>query len=257
MNKQNTIILVLALALIGGTAVGMQRLKANQKLGKPGIKATAVPGSPRLDIYLPEYVLDYDSVVRPTGQDLLNGLPPDTSFMTRNFTLMDTNQAGRTDGILMNVVMMGTDRTSIHKPQFCLTGSGWNIDGAISSPDTVRIESPYPYDLPVMKLVSTRDVEETNGDKIRLRGIYVYWFVADHELTADHWTRMRKMATHLLSTGELQRWAYVSCFTRCFPGQENEAYERVKKFIASAVPKFQLATNPRVASNEPAQTASR
>ena len=175
--------------------------------------------------------------------------------MARRYTTMDTNLASRIDALLLSVVLMGTDRTSIHKPQFCLSGSGFDIDDAESAPDTVRVESPHPYDLHVMKLVTSRE-DVVNGQPVKLRGIYVYWFVADHDLTADHWTRMRKMAAHLLSTGELQRWAYVSCFTRCLPGQEEATYGRMKKFIAAAVPEFQLASNPPAGGARAEQTAA-
>jgi hypothetical protein len=239
MNKQNITMLVVALALIGGAALGMQRLKTHQKLGAPGVNTAAIPGSARLNIPLPEKVLDYDSVIVPTDKGVLSGLPSDTSFGQRYYT-----DGTRNDGIQMNVVLMGTDRTSIHKPQFCLTGSGWNIDGAESSLDTIRIGRPYPYDLPVMKLSTTGGMKK-DGETVKVRGIFVYWFVADHDLTASHETRMWNSATHLLRTGELERWAYVFCFARCFPGEEAATYSRLKKFINAAAPEFQLATGPR------------
>lgn len=215
MNKQRAILMSLALVLIGGTAMGLHWLKTNQRLGHPGIKTSEIPGSPRLNVYLPEQVLDYDSVMIPTDTNVFNGLPHDTSFAERRYTRPNDYP------LLVNIVLMGSDRTSIHKPQFCLTGSGWNIDDSDSSFDTVRVQSPYPYDLRVMKLLSTREVADNQGKPLTIRGIYVYWFVADHDLTADHWTRMQKMAVHLLQTGELQRWAYVSCLGYCLPGQED------------------------------------
>jgi hypothetical protein len=48
------------------------------------------------------------------------------------------------------------------------------------------------------------------------------------------------MARTLLTTGVLERWAYITFFAPCQPGQENETYERMKKLIAAAVPDFQL-----------------
>jgi hypothetical protein len=71
--------------------------------------------------------------------------------------------------------------------------------------------------------------------------------VADQELTADHLQRMWWMARDLIRTGILQRWAYVSCFSVCVPGQEEATYQRMKEFIVAAVPEFQL-TNGRSAS---------
>jgi Protein of unknown function (DUF3485) len=252
MNRQKWILLLLALAMIGGTASTLTHLKASQKLGRPGIKTAPIPGSVRLAISLPEHVLQYDSTNIPTDQGALEGLPHDTSFAQRRYFTTD-NQL---DWLHVLVVLMGTDRTSIHKPQFCLQGSGWDFDDHDSRPDTVRIESPHPYDLPVTKMVMTRP-ETFNGQTVSISGIYVYWFVADGQLTGSHFTRMWSSAAHLLQTGELQRWAYVGCLGVCLPGQEQATYERMKKFIAASVPEFQLTSGPEIPGQMPAQTAER
>jgi hypothetical protein len=77
-----------------------------------------------------------------------------------------------------------------------------------------------------------------------LRGVFLYWFVADNELTAYHWERMWWMARDLVRTGVLQRWAYVTVFSPCFPGEEEATFERMKRFVSSSVPEFQLAAGP-------------
>ena len=74
------------------------------------------------------------------------------------------------------------------------------------------------------------------------RGLYLFWFVSGDELTDDHKTRMWSMAKKLLTTGTLQRWAYVSYFTACPPEMEQAALKRVTELIAAAVPEFQLTT---------------
>jgi len=89
-----------------------------------------------------------------------------------------------------------------------------------------------------------------------IRGIDVYWFVAEDQLTGSHWVRMRNSATHLLRTGELQRWAFVFCFTTCRPGEEKATYEHMCKFLAASVPEFQLTAGPRLAGQNATQTAS-
>jgi hypothetical protein len=242
MNKQNWTVLLVALALIGGTSVLLVEMRVHQRLGQPGVKTAIIPGSKRLSVYLPPKVLNYDSVVVPTDTNVLEGLPHDTSFIQRRYFDPTGNL------LLCNIVLMGTDRTSIHKPQFCLTGIGWTISDAESSSETVRIERPYPYDLRVMKLVtSPRALKDSKGNTFMASGVYVYWFVADNDLTESHWTRMRHISTHLLATGELERWAYVSCFAICPPGGEEKAYQQIKNFIAASVPEFQLAHGPRVA----------
>jgi hypothetical protein len=49
---------------------------------------------------------------------------------------------------------------------------------------------------------------------------------------------------HMMSTGVLQRWAYISCFSVCAPGQEGAAFDRMKEFLAASVPQFQLFPRP-------------
>jgi hypothetical protein len=138
---------------------------------------------------------------------------------------------------------MGSDRTSLHKPQFCVEGAGWHIDKSASRQEAVPVERPFRYNLPVMKLLATKQIEY-EGQVQTFRGIYVYWFVADDAYTAQHWQRMWWMARELFHTGVLQRWAYVPCWAICLPGQEEATFERMKKFIADSVPEFQLTPKP-------------
>ena len=228
----------MVLAVISVGACLLLYLQSHQRLGQPGVRLAAQPvrdPEGRVvgtnSVSLPEQVLDYSSEPAPVTRLELGWLPKDTTYGRRLY------QAPDGFGVLMSVVLMGTDRTSIHKPQYCLTGQGWRIDR--SDQTTIRVERPDPYDLPVMRLTATGIRETAAGEKSVARGIYVYWFVADNELTADHLERMWWMARDLICTGTLQRWAYVSCFAACLPGQEEATYRRMKEFIAASVPEFQ------------------
>jgi hypothetical protein len=237
MNKQKWIILISALCLMGGSAALLRRLQANQKLGQPAVKTSSIPGSPRLKVELPERVLDYTSQAVELDQGVLEWLPPDTSFGQRVYRAPDGFEA------LINVVLMGSDRTSIHKTEFCLEGQGWSIDRGASFETKVRLERPYAYDLPVMKFVASREAT-IGGERRTARGIYVMWFVADDEFTAQHWQRMWWMARDLLLTGVLQRWASIAYFAQCAPGQEEAAFARLKQLINASAPEFQLVPRP-------------
>ncbi len=237
MNRQKTIILVVSLVLIGATAGLLMNLRAHQKLGLPAVKTSPLADSPCLQVDLPEHVPGYDSKPLEMQQIVMDYLPKDTSFGRRLYTAPDGFWTAVT------VVLMGTDRTSLHKPQFCLSGSGWRIDDHLSSETSVRLERPCSYDLPVMKLIAD-NVVTIDGQQVPAKGVYVYWFVADNEYTAKHWQRMWWMARDLFRTGVLQRWAYISYFSICPPGQEDATFERMKKLIASSVPEFQLTPPP-------------
>ena len=234
MNKQKWIILIAALGLMGGAAGLLTRLQSNQKLGRPAVKTTPIPGSQRLQVNLPEHVLDYTSEAIEVDNTTLAWLPQDTSFGQRQYRAPDGFTAS------VNVVLMGRDRTSLHKTEFCLEGQGWRIDRSASAETKVRLDQPFPYDLPVMKFIANKEVTD-HGQTLHARGVYVFWFVAgDDEYTARHWQRMWWMARDLCRTGVLQRWAMIAYFTVCAPGQEDATFERMKKFIAASAPEFQL-----------------
>src|SRR6266404_6911099 len=140
----------------------------------------------------------------------------------------------------MNAVLMGTDRTSIHQPQYCLTGNGWQIDQ--TEMESIPVSQPRGYDLPVNKLTLSRTWRLPNGSEQRGSAVFVYWFVAENRLTAQHGQRMFDMGLEMLRTGVLQRWAYVLCYSECLPGGEEITYNRMKELIAAAVPQLQLTT---------------
>jgi hypothetical protein len=239
MNKQQWVILVLALSLIGGGAAVLKHLQANQKLGRPAVKTSPIPGSPRLLVDLPQHVLDYSSEKLDDDPMTLNTLPQDTSFGGRRYSAPD--------GFVttLNVVLMGSDRTSLHKTEFCVEGQGWLINRSASCETSIHVDRPYPYELPVMKFIATKQAT-IDGQPVTAQGVYVFWFVADNdELTARHTQRMWWMARDLFQTGILQRWAFIGCFSICAPGQEDATFERMKKFIAAAAPEFQLVPRPK------------
>jgi hypothetical protein len=238
MKKQKWIILIVALGLMGGAAGLLADLRANQKLGQPAVKTSPIPGSIRLQVELPERVQDYTSEAVPVDKGTFEWLPADTSFGQRLYKAPDGFE------VSVNVVLMGSDRTSLHKTEFCLEGQGWRIDWNVSGETTIHMDRPYPYDLPVTKLIATREGKEQER-AFTARGVYVVWFVADDdEYTARHWQRMWWMARDLLRTGVLQRWAMISYFAVCAPGQEEATFERMKKLINASVPEFQLAPRP-------------
>jgi hypothetical protein len=234
MNKQTGIALVVTLAIMGGAALWLNHMRGHQQLGQPGVKTSPIANSQRVRVELPERALDYSSESVEQDDVTLSTLPKDTSFGTRRYKAADGFQ------VLASVVLMGGDRTSIHKPQFCLRGSGWVIQQ--TDPEVIHMDRPKEYDLPVMKLTVSPEKPDPSGRE--MRGFYVYWFVADKEYTRDHWQRMWWMAKDMLSTGVLQRWSYITYFATFPHGYEEAAFERMKKLIAASAPEFQLTPGP-------------
>ncbi|MSU27726.1 MAG: exosortase/archaeosortase family protein [Pedosphaera sp.] len=225
---------LLLMALAGGV---IYQLQTRQTLGRPGVLAEPQADSPRWRIPLPEQVAGMTSQEVPAAEVELSALPADTSIGKRLYT------ATNGPPLLLQVVLMGRDRTSIHQPQYCLTGQGWLIEKT----EEVRLplaQQP-PHEVPALKLTASKVFTTADGQRVPVRAIYVYWFVADGALTAHRSQRLRWMAEELLKTGTLQRWAYVACFAQCAPGDEDQTFARVKEFVAAAVPEFQRSPAPR------------
>jgi hypothetical protein len=233
--RRKSILCVCALVLTAGTAFLLAAVP--QKLGSAGVKASPMPDSERWEIYLPEHVLDFESRSEEPDAETLSMLPKDTSLADRVYYKRGVPPC------VSSVVLMGTDRTSIHKADYCLRGQGMRIQQITE--DKIHMDQPQPYDLPVIKIVADEAVS-VNGKAVTKRCVYVYWYVADGALSNDRsgFGRMWGMTKQLLFTGVLQRWAYVRFYTFCEPGQEDAAYGELKQLIVASVPQFQLTPRP-------------
>jgi len=230
MKNQKWILFSLALVLMAGTASALTWFRANQKLGRPGIIAETIPGSVMMKINLPERVLDFTSTNVPESETELGYFPSDTSYVRRCYT----NDLP----ISATVILMGADRTSIHKPEYCLPGQGWTINE--KAVVNIPVAGWQNYQMPVAKWIVGNSYPSPDGQRQPVSGLYVFWFVADGEQTPDNNQRMWWLGRDLLRTGVLQRWAYISYFTVCAPGQEDAAFERLKNLIVHSVADYQL-----------------
>ncbi|MCB1125891.1 MAG: exosortase-associated EpsI family protein [Verrucomicrobiae bacterium] len=236
-------LILVSVAIMAAGSLTLVRLSASQALGRPGVRGGAEdPETGRLELSLPARILDYTSTNVPPTQAEQDTLPKDTSFAKRHYRAPDGFQ------IALTVVLMGTDRTSIHKPEYCLTSQGWQITGRETV--SVKIGAPHPYALPARLFTTERLLELQGGQARRDGGVYLFWFVADGRVAAGHFERLAKMTWDLLCTGNLPRWAYISCFAPCAPGSEAETAERVERFVAAAVPEFQVVTLPETGPQE-------
>jgi hypothetical protein len=250
MNRRATILFALALAMMGGAAGVLEYTCHHQRLGKPGVTIVPVPLydeqgvlTATNSIYLPESVLGSTSKPQPLSRLELGWLPLDTTFGRRLYEWPDHSP------IQISVVLMGADRTSIHKPEYCLKGQAWTFNQDDMGYLQLPMERPFPYELPIRIIPITSTVGGgTDESQNNRRGFYLYWFVTDKEITAGHGQRMLSQSLHMLRTGEVQRWAYITCFSQCLAGQEPATLEWMKKVIVAAVPEFQI---PPAAPNQP------
>ena len=250
---------VVSMAVIVLAAGFLSNWSKIQTIGLPGVRISSEPiysaasqngtaGAREIagtnSIFLPSVLPGIVSTPIDLDPSVWMTLPRDTTYGQRLYRMPDGFQ------IQTTVVLMGSDRTSIHKPEFCLAGQGFAI--VDSRPISIPVSQPVDYALPAMKMTVRAERRNAAGEVQAVEGVYIFWFVADGKIAARHETRMAWMAKELLTTGTLQRWAYVSCFAVCPPGKTDEATERIVKLIQKSVPQYQ--TTP--AEGKPFQVES-
>lgn len=161
-------------------------------------------------------------------------LPDDTEFARAEY------RSPRGDKINCQIVLSGGQKRSIHRPEICLPGQGWNVRGGRATP----IEMPDGSTLRVMKLDLSRPITLSNGESTTLRSVFLYWFVGKDTTTPYHWERILQTSYDRVAHNLNHRWAYVvvsSPITKDFDPNgrdEEQTVEALKKFIREAAPQF-------------------
>lgn len=230
------LLFAVTLALMGGTVLALTTLKTRQRLGEPGLIATPETNSLQMQFDLPAKVSGFTSTNLPEPDVVLNLLPEDTSYAQRRYIAPDGAWAQA------NIILMGGDRTSIHRAEYCLPGQGWKI--IKKEQVKLSIAGPHPYEMPVQKWIIHNTFADSNGQQQEISGMYVFWFVTQDQITDSYSEMLLSTLFHQLTSGVLQRWAYVSWFTLCEPGQEDATFARLKPLITAAVPEFQRPPHP-------------
>jgi hypothetical protein len=245
MKAGQWVVIGVALGMIAATAGCLMELQGRVRLGLPGVQVqpAALYEDGRLaadrSVVLPANVPGFHSeLLGPTPQEL-TGLPQDTTFGRRLYT----NDSGMK--VQLTTVLMGRDHTSIHQPQYCLYAQAWNITN--TERINLRMERPYPYDIPAVKISATHALP--GGGVINC--IYIYWFVSGDKVTAEEGSRLWSMWKKVLQTGVTERWAYISYYTTCQPGQESDRLAQLRKLIEETVPEFQTVTGERISPSTP------
>ncbi len=162
-------------------------------------------------------------------------LPLDTEFARRNY-----ESVNGIDQINAQIVLSGGEKRSIHRPEICLPGQGWDIaDGT-----TVEIPLQDDKSLGAMKLTLTRPVRLSETDERTLRTVFLYWFVGADKMTPHHLERILLSSWDRVFHNTNHRWAYVvvsATVTSDFhPNGKDyeETLAMLKEFTKQIVPYF-------------------
>jgi len=126
-------------------------------------------------------------------------LPDDTEFVKSAYT----NAAG--SRVFTSIVLSGTARDSIHRPQRCLKGQGNTLDGEYNL--EIPLEGRDPLTVRVIK--ASRTYRTADG-LVPYYTYYAYWFVGQDRETPSHYSRMFWLAWDRVVRSKANRWAYIA-----------------------------------------------
>ena len=129
-------------------------------------------------------------------------LPADTGLVRKYY-----QRPGGGEPLHATIVLSGDDRSSIHRPQVCMTAAGHEImdERFIRIPLEGRAEP-----LEVMVLDMAKPTAGPDGTPGQYLSYYAYWFVGKGRETASHFERMAWMGYDRVFHGVSHRWAYIA-----------------------------------------------
>lgn len=217
---------VLVPLVLAGLAVGLCAVTPNPNTAsQPGVR-----------MELPGYPPGMMGISQDISEAEKKLLPSDTEFARMAY------HTYKGDQILASIVLAGGEKRSIHRPEVCLPGQGWFI----RSGEVVPIPMKDGTTIEAMKLNLEREVQPGPNRKIRLKSIFLYWFVGKGTVTPYHWKRVFLTSWDRVFRQLNHRWAYVIVTSMVTEGfkrdgkNEAETLEMLKEFTAEVAPTFML-----------------
>lgn len=127
-------------------------------------------------------------------------LPADTVLVRKLY------RCASRPALLVSIVISSSEEVSIHRPQLCLTGQGYDIAGEQTR--EIPLRGRQPLHIRVMNLFHRQQTAQ--GKMVESPSFYAYWFAAQgHETPSSAW-RVFYAARDRIIFGRVLRWAYVS-----------------------------------------------
>lgn len=171
-------------------------------------------------------------------------LPGDTTYL-KNEYIEDFREEREAQfrALHATLIVAGSDSRSLHRPEVCLRGQHWTI----TKREVVRIPTEGGA-LDVMDFhleqymtdAENRPMLDENGNRVKLRAHYVYWWIGPDASTPSDEKRVWLELWNSIRKGRKERWAYpsVQVLVDDRYGRE-EAQKRAYEFIAEWAPGFQ------------------
>lgn len=225
------LIVVVAVLAIG---MGLAALTSDvTRVSEPGIRV--VDGQPFLPATAGKWTGGPQSGLTETERGVL---PADTQLQRCTYTDPDGRR------ITCAVVLAGRDVTSIHRPEVCVTGQGWQLDPA--TVERIEIAGAPQGVLQVSRMNGTHAKELPNGKKVKFYGVFIYWFVGKDRVTPHHWQRILWSTMDRVLHNRNHRWAYFLVDSVALPestdtnpkAAEDEAMQQLRRFVRDIYPQL-------------------
>ncbi len=177
------------------------------------------------DLVIPDICPDCGDHLFKMARSEKEALPEDTEFVKSAYT----NAAG--SRVFTSIVLSGTARDSIHRPQRCLKGQGNTLDGEYTM--SIPLEGRDPLKLRVIK--SSRTYQTVDGP-IAYFGYYAYWFVGQDRETPSHYSRMFWLAWDRVVRSKANRWAYIAVQGKRADAESTEYESDIIDFVQQVYP---------------------
>jgi len=215
--------LAVFLVLVLGAALACIFIKPPVKLSEAGVV-----------MQLPQEVLGFEGKDEPISEGERVLLPPDTEIVKKLYTSKGQERVN------MEIVLSGVEHRSIHRPEICLRGQGWNVSGG----QIVSVPLASGHKIDMMVLDITRQNLAPNGVSVTIPALYAYFFVSKEAETPRHWDRLAITNLDLLLHNKAHRWAYVIVMAPVTKGymakgkDRAQTLELIKDFLRATAPTF-------------------
>lgn len=166
--------------------------------------------------------------LHPMAYGEWRALPRDTVIFKKQYF----HEEDEARSVYAGVVLSGSDRSSIHRPELCMPSQGHSIESR------ELIEIPLDGRAPLQVMILNLSRRLPNG--VMHYSYYAYWFVGKNVETPHHMERMWLMATDRIFRNISHRWAYISLAGSKAGIDSREHLETLREVIPLLYPQISL-----------------
>tara|TARA_B100000900_G_scaffold413800_1_gene438673 strand:+ start:121 stop:759 length:639 start_codon:yes stop_codon:yes gene_type:complete len=185
---------------------------------------------------------------RPVTKEEKKWLPEDTGILKMLYVPRESKASNETEateaGISASLILSGTDRRSLHRPEVCLRAQGWRIAGK----EVVDV-SVGDQKFRVTDFTIVRKLNEKDGVIRNIRAHYFYWWIGAKRSTPSDFERILFTVLDNMFKNINNRWGYPSVMVYAeleegmtleeIQESDKKARERALNFVRQYAPMFQ------------------